>query len=213
MWCPQDKQGFFQSQFSGQVGENDRLATWIRELCTNESNKTFLEVGTWNGLGSTRVFVDALKDRVDTTFYSLECNSEKSAHAKKFYENVANVHILNEILVELTPEQVYEVFPEAKDDPEFNRWNNVDIENMKECNVFSACETFDVVLLDGGEFTTYHEFQCIKDKCTYLLLDDTNTNKCKKIVEEVKAHPETWKVLEEDASTRNGVMMLQHIYN
>lgn len=211
MWCPNDKQGFLSTQNSGQVNDDNILATWIQDLCRDENNKVFLEVGTWNGLGSTRIFVDALKDRADTTFYSLECNSEKSAHARKFYEGVANVHILNEILVQLTPEHVYEVFPEAKEDPEFNRWNTVDIENMKECTVFSSADTFDVVLLDGGEFTTYHEFQCIKDVCRYLLLDDTNTNKCKKIVEEVRAHPETWKILGEEQSSRNGVMMLQHI--
>jgi len=211
MWCPNDKQGFLSSQTQGQINDDNALSTWIRDVCRDENNKVFLEVGTWNGLGSTRVFVDALKGRIDTTFYSLECNSEKSAHARKFYEGVANVHILNEILVELTPEQVYEVFPEAKDDPEFNRWNTVDIENMKECAVFSSADRFDVVLLDGGEFTTWHEFQHIKDKCRYLLLDDTNANKCKKIVEEVKAHPETWKILGEEQSVRNGVMMLQRL--
>jgi hypothetical protein len=211
MWCPNDKQGFLCSQTQGQINDDNSLSTWIRDVCRDENNKVFLEVGTWNGLGSTRVFVDALKGRTDTTFYSLECNSEKSAHARKFYEGVANVHILNEILVELTPEQVYEVFPEAKDDPEFNRWNTVDIENMKECAVFSSADRFDVVLLDGGEFTTWHEFQHIKDKCRYLLLDDTNANKCKKIVEEVKAHPETWKILGEEQSVRNGVMMLQRL--
>jgi len=211
MWCPNDKQGFLSSQTQGQINEDNALSTWIRDMCRDENNKVFLEIGTWNGLGSTRVFVDALEGRTDTTFYSLECNSEKSAHARKFYEGVANVHILNEILVELTPEQVYEVFPEAKDDPEFNRWNTVDIENMKECAVFSSADRFDVVLLDGGEFTTWHEFQHIKDKCRYLLLDDTNANKCKKIVEEVKAHPETWKILGEEQSVRNGVMMLQRL--
>lgn len=211
MWCPNDHQGFLQHQTQGQINDDNVLAEWIKKLCADEDNKTFLEVGTWNGLGSTRVFVDALKDRTDTTFYSLECNEEKSLHAKRFYEDVANVHILNEILVELTPEQVYEVFPEARDDEEFNRWNTVDIENMKHCKVFSAADTFDVVLLDGGEFTTYHEFQHIKDKCRYLLLDDTNTNKCKKIVEEVKAQTETWEILGEDAVSRNGVMMLKRI--
>jgi hypothetical protein len=211
MWCPNDKQGFLSSQTQGQINEDNALSTWIRDMCRDENNKVFLEIGTWNGLGSTRVFVDALEGRTDTTFYSLECNSEKSAHARKFYEGVANVHILNEILVELTPEQVYEVFPEAKDDPEFNRWNTVDIENMKECAVFSSADRFDVVLLDGGEFTTWHEFQHIKDKCRYLLLDDTNANKCKKIVEEVKAHPEIWKILGEEQSVRNGVMMLQRL--
>ena len=211
MWCPNDHQGFYQNT-TGQV-HDDCLAEWITRLCEDPENKTFLEVGTWNGLGSTRAFVNVLKDRDDTVFYSLECNKEKVAYAQKFHEGVANVHILNEVLVHLTPEQVYDVFPQARDDAEFNRWNTVDITNMKECKLFDACEDFDVVLLDGGEFTTWHEFQKIKNHVKYLLLDDTNTNKCVKIVEEIKDDPDTWKILEHDADARNGAMLVQHICN
>ena len=211
MWCPNDQRGFYQST-TGQVHE-DCLAEWITRLCKDPENKTFLEVGTWNGLGSTRAFVNVLKDRDDTIFYSLECNAEKVAYAQKFHEGVANVHILNEVLVHLSPEDVYEVFPQAKDDAEFNRWNTIDIANMKECKLFDACEDFDVILLDGGEFTTWHEFQKIKNHVKYLLLDDTNTNKCAKIVEEIKSAPETWKILEHVTDARNGAMLVQHICN
>ena len=66
---------------------------------------------------------------------------------------------------------------------------------------------FDVVLLDGGEFTTYHEFKRIEDHCKYLLLDDINTNKCKKIVEEIKSQPTKWNILEENTKDRNGFMV------
>ena len=65
----------------------------------------------------------------------------------------------------------------------------------------------------GGEFTTWHEFQKIKNRVKYLLLDDTNTNKCAKIVEEIKDDPDTWKILEHVTDARNGVMLVQHICN
>ena len=66
---------------------------------------------------------------------------------------------------------------------------------------------FDLVLLDGGEFTTWYEYQIIKDKCKILALDDTNTFKCKKIVENIKLSNE-WDILLE-SNERNGILVLQ----
>ena len=68
---------------------------------------------------------------------------------------------------------------------------------------------FDVILLDGGEFTTWYEYNIIKDKCKILILDDTNTNKCKKIVEDIKNNKQ-WKILIE-SNERNGFIICEKI--
>jgi hypothetical protein len=69
---------------------------------------------------------------------------------------------------------------------------------MKRCNLFlnkpNLPEVFDVILLDGGEFTTYYEFQLLKNRCKILMLDDINVDKCKLIVSEILADP-TWKII------------------
>lgn len=205
MWCPNDKKGFMNSTI-GQI-HNDNMSVWIEKLCTDQDNKVFLEVGTWNGLGSTKVFVDSLHGRTDIEFYSLECNKEKSEYARDIHRNLSNIHILNEILVNVTVEDICEIFPELNDNAEMRRWNEIDIENSNTCKVFNFNNDFDVVLLDGGEFTTYHEFKRIEDHCKYLLLDDINTNKCKKIVEEIKSQPTKWNILEENTKDRNGFMV------
>jgi hypothetical protein len=59
--------------------------------------------------------------------------------------------------------------------------------------------------LDGGEFTTWYEYNIIKDRCKILALDDTNTFKCKKIVEDIKSS-NNWIILIEN-NERNGVLV------
>ncbi len=170
MWDPTDKNEFsrLKNAGQGQVQSTDGLGSWIKKLSLDDKNTTFLEIGTWNGLGSTKVFVDALKQRVTPfSFWSLECNKEKSELAREMYKDVTGVHILNETICNgEQPGDFYDVFPECRDNKMFTYWNEVDTANMNECPLFlersDLPEVFDVILLDGGEFTTYYEFQKLR---------------------------------------------------
>ena len=218
------------SEDVGQIlDDNTLMSKWIRVLAIDPNNKTFLEIGTWNGLGSTRIFVTALNTRIeigklrltsmlpdakeyfDYTFYSLECNTVKSRTAAALYSKFKNVHMLNEVLFNKLPSNFDEVFPEGRND----RRNKIDLENMAKCKLFldrgNLPDIFDVVLLDGGAYTTYFEFQMLKDRCKYLLLDDIRNVKNKKIVKIIKDNPTHWAVLEEDSSNRNGTLICKRI--
>ena len=49
----------------------------------------------------------------------------------------------------------------------------------------------DFVLFDGGEFTTYYEFEKLFPRCTkFIALDDVNVSKCIKIRAYLNNHPE-----------------------
>ena len=219
MWEINDKRGFDNSKKTktGQISDGS-FAQLIREFAKNKNNKTFLEVGTWNGLGSTKQFVDELILRDDDyIFYSLECNSEKSEYARTLYKECEKINILNEVLYNEDIENFDYIMPQCNNNAIFKHWHEVDTENMKRCNVFlerkDIPEKFDVVLLDGGEFTTYFEFQIIKNKCIFLLLDDINTSKCKKIVEEIKSQQDQWEIIEENNKERNGYMVCRNLNN
>lgn len=110
-------------------------------------------------------------------FYSLETNKDKCIVAQELYKDIPNVHILNEPL--LNP-----LFFERSELPDM----------------------FDLVLLDGGEFTTWYEYCLLKDRCKILALDDTNVSKCRRIVAEIKSQPEKWSI-ELDDNERNGVLI------
>ena len=218
----------------GQIlDDNTLMSKWIRVLAIDPNNKTFLEIGTWNGLGSTRIFVNALNTRIeigklrltsmlpdakeyfDYTFYSLECNKLKSRTAAAYYSPFKNVHMLNEVLFNELPSNFAEIFPELKPGSRNNALNMIDFKNMAKCERFldrdNLPDIFDVVLLDGGAFTTYFEFQMLKDRCNYLLLDDIRNVKNKKIVKILKDNPTHWAILEEDLNNRNGTLICKRI--
>ena len=62
---------------------NDNFSKEIELYASNLKYKTYLEIGTWNVLGSTKAFVNGFNNRDDYIFYSLECNKDKSLDAKK----------------------------------------------------------------------------------------------------------------------------------
>jgi len=217
MWDSSDKNGFIleSNKQIGQVKNNTLLANIINKLCNDKDNKTFLEIGTWNGYGSTKIFVNALTNRTDTLFYSLECNKEKSEFARDLYKNYKNIYILNDTINNELPKDISIIFPELLTNKQYSYWNEVDAENMKQCKLFLERQDiptfFDVIFLDGGEFTTYHEFQRLKTMCKYLLLDDTNTNKCLKIVDEIYNDKNKWEILIHDKNERNGILLCKTI--
>ena len=212
MWEDCDKQTYTNSLKTGK-GQicNDIFSKEIEKYAADINNKTFLEIGTWNGLGSTKAFVNSLSKRKDDyIFYSLECNKDKASHAQELYKDYEKVHILNEVIWNVEPKDFYEIFPQCKTHELYKKWNNIDIINMKKCSLFlerqNLPDKFDVLLLDGGEFTTYYEFQLLKDRCNILMLDDTNTAKCKLIVKELKENPSLWTILLEQ-KIRNGFLI------
>ena len=203
-WDKSDRQNYQNSTLrkDGQILNDDNLISrWIRKLSADTKNKTFLEIGTWNGLGSTKVFAESLESRnSDYIFYSLECNADKSIDAANLYSEYKNIHILNEVLFNKKPLNFNEIYPDyfyifnhlgmSRKPKINNHWNKVDFVNMEDCKLFldrdNLPDIFDVVLLDGGAFTTYFEFQMLKDRCNYLLLDDIRNVKNKKIVDIIK---------------------------
>jgi hypothetical protein len=122
-----------------------------------------------------------------------------------------NVFILNEVLLNKKPNDIYDIFPILLENETYKYWNDNDIDNIKNKKLFlennDLPKMFDLVLLDGGEFTTWHEYNIIKDRCKILALDDTNTFKCKKLVEDIKS-TNKWNILLEN-NERNGVFICE----
>jgi hypothetical protein len=81
---------------------------------------------------------------------------------------------------------------------------------MKSCpNVIEILPNFiDLLLLDGGEFSTYSEFKALEDRLIgWVLLDDTNTRKCKKLFLELSESDSYNLIYSSDE--RNGVAVFR----
>lgn len=199
----------------GQINMDSTIGQYLYNIVKHPSIKNILEIGTWNGLGSTRCIVNGLLERLepsaDFCFYSLECNTEKCSVAQKYYKDVSNVHILNEVILNDMPADIYNIFPEIVQSDQLKYWNEIDYNNMKNKPLFlnriDVPKMFDMVLLDGGEFTTWYEYLELKDRCKILALDDTNVSKCRRIVEDLKAQPERWEILLDNTTERNGTVI------
>lgn len=201
----------------GQIGGGDALGGFLRELARDPRYRRYLEIGTWNGLGSTKCFYEGFRERPvgSYVFYSLECNVEKCRDAQRYYYEqvdpyLPNIHILNAKAVHDVPD---EATLKAQFDSFEPTWHRVDMENMRSCPYFleMGYETsFDVVFLDGGEYTTYYEYLELKDKCSVLVCDDTRVEKSKRIRAELLASPD-WRCLRDALDDRNGWCAFERI--
>jgi hypothetical protein len=175
---------------TGQINyEHDALGKYLVEIAEHPSIKVIVEIGAWNGLGTTRCILHGLEkaNKKEYKFISLECNPEQYINAvnnncKKINKNFNLVYgkIIDESVItswfdenELTQEQ--------------HDWLKQDVEWLaKVPNVLDIIpEVIDFLVLDGGEFTTYLEWSVLKERVNYVALDDSTTLKCKKIRQEI----------------------------
>ena len=160
--------------------------------------QTIFEIGTWNGMGTTRCILYALKEYDFQEFISIECNPVK--HKLALQNNLEfirgkedKIKLLNATILEENDwQEAKELFKN-----ELNQeWFDIDYANSKSLeNIFSKLSNIDAIILDGGEYTTYHEYKKLLPICKSLIfLDDINTCKCKKIVEELTENKD-WQMI------------------
>lgn len=203
----------------GQIDIDTQAGRKIIETFIQFKPRKILEIGTWNGLGTTRCILFALKnfnqDEFDS-FISLECNTIKHSLALKNNEGLLNsinkekikVKLLNAtILDESDWKEAREMFnKEIKED-----WFTTDYEHSTNVeNIYSQLSTIDALLLDGGEYTTYQEYKKLLPICTKLiLLDDVNACKCSKIKAELLQNKD-WNMIYH-TEERNGFTIFQKL--
>ena len=205
---------------AGQVNRGSFFGEQVYKLASNESFKNYVEVGTWNGEGSTKCFMDAIFQRFDDScLYSIEANIEFYNQAVKFWENkiattklpFKKLNLLYGRIIEiedLTPEEEIRNHKIFKDHP-WLKWRARNISEYNMCkNVINELpDEIDVLFLDGGQFSTPAEWQKLKDRTKIIMLDDTNTYKTEKIREEILSDLENWEIIFDKSHDRHGVFM------
>tara|TARA_R110000824_G_scaffold352906_3_gene540036 strand:+ start:217 stop:837 length:621 start_codon:yes stop_codon:yes gene_type:complete len=203
---------------SGQINGNTKFGQILYELSRNKKYTNYVEIGTWNGQGSTKCIMDGLLLRRDlSVLYSLETN-------KKFYDMAYNywapqlvtyrVPKLNLIYGRIVESEDISSVEEIQKYDEFDSryldWRAEDAKNYKDCkNVIEKIpETIDVLLLDGGEFTSYAEYLALKDRTKLLVLDDSRVFKNKRVRSELMNNKD-WKLLHDNLQDRNGVTIFE----
>jgi len=213
IWEPQDYQGFLweNSRDLGQVKPWEDLSRFIFELSSDPENKVLVEIGTWNGLGSTRFFMQGLLKNKEAEFWTLENHLEKVNFAKSYWQGVVDDNHLKVNFVHgsvISNEDIDEWLKNYPDDfsEEELYWIDIDKKNTKSV-INLPFEKIDVLLIDGG-FFGHMEYLLLKDKCKYILLDDTTLYKSKQTREELLNSSE-FHLIHDDLNCRNGISVFK----
>lgn len=183
-WDSNDYQGFLMesNSNSGHIKDEQILSKYIKDLSSDKENKVLVEIGTWNGLGSTKFFIEGLLENRDAEFWTLENNLDKVNFAKKQWEKIIEENKLNVKFVHgslISNEDIDEWMKIHRNDYTENDINCINIDKQNTTNIIELpFEKIDVLLIDGG-FFGHLEYLLLKDKCKYILLDDTNHPKSK----------------------------------
>ena len=193
----------------GQINRGTVLGEKIYEFSKKEDVKIILEIGTCNGMGSTKCIYDGVIG-TDKQIYSIECNKERYEEAKV---NLGKLPI-NFNLIHGTIVNVEELIPILKilENETLRNWLEEDIKHIKKApNVFNQLpEKIDLYIIDGGEFSGNIEFFKLWKRCRFIILDDTNSIKHRETRKFILENPDQFHIIEDNINERNGFLICEN---
>lgn len=197
---------------NGQILAESSFAFYINMILKNNTINSIVEIGTWKGLGSTKRIIDSIiQYNLACKFISLETNLEFFQIAQENLKDyIKYVQLIHGSIVTLQDIDKY-LFLNPIRSIQQSIWLQQDIHNILSCsNIIELIPSkIDFLLLDGGEFSTYAEWQLLKDRSHIIALDDTKTMKCILIKEEILKNNNYEIII--DSDDRNGFMFVRNL--
>lgn len=212
--------------------KNDEFFYNIQILIREEDIKTILEIGSSTGEGSTEAFVTAIRKKLDKpTLFCMEVAKPRFAELQKRYANDSFVKCYNISSVSLQdfPNQdeviaFYDAHQTNLNYYSLDRilsWLHQDIEciknfkttegGIKKIKQENKIHFFDVVLIDGSEFTGIAELDEVYG-AKLVLLDDINTFKNYKNYRRLLADT-NYTLVAQNFTLRNGYAIFKKVDN
>lgn len=177
--------------------KNDEFYTALQRLAREEDIKTVLEIGSSSGEGSTQAFVSGLRQNPNKpVLFCMEVSQNRFAELKQRYTNDSFVKCYNVSSVALesfpSEQEVIEFYNNKQTNLNYYQldrilnWLQQDIEYVEKSGVSdngiqnikqeNNIDFFDLVLIDGSEFTGNAEFEEVYG-AKFICLDDITTFK------------------------------------
>jgi hypothetical protein len=212
--------------------KDDAFYNCIMHIASQVDIHNILEIGSSSGAGSTEALVRGiLKNSNKIDLYCMEVSKTRFCELQKCYELLDFVHCYNASSVSLSD------FPDLDTVTQFyssirsnlNRypleivlqWLAQDLEYVEKSGSFKDgiklikqeqnINFFDLVLIDGSEFTGYAELEQVYG-ANYILLDDVTTYKNYVSRLRLLASPD-YELIEEDLNCRNGYSVFRRAQN
>jgi hypothetical protein len=203
----------------GQINLDTKLGQHIYNIIKNHDIKTILDIGTWNGYGSTMCCLQSIIDNnKNCNFISVEANHEQFLEAKLNLKNYVKyvqlfygriTHLNDLVSLNDYDESFFTLF--NKDLQE--QWYQVDVNQHATApyiydTIISIMNNhINLLISDGGEYCSHGEFNKLKDIVDFIILDDTNTIKNYNTAEIIRKSPDQYEILADDTNERNGFMV------
>ena len=206
----------------GEITRNDQFGKAIIDTVSNYGIKTVLEIGSWDGTGSTQCFIEGMEKLDNKRLICLEVYMDRfkqlcantAKHSWVECYNQSSISYDNMLYKNFDDiwESPYNFIPKEDQNGStklvVSEWFRQDIEMM---NKFRSGyieehpdETYDAVLIDGGEFSGYSEFKLLRDKAKFFILDDYyKAFKNRQVADELSKDP-NWEAIAGNKHTRNG---------
>jgi hypothetical protein len=203
-----------------EITKNDPFGAAMRRIILNFEIYDVLEIGAFNGDGSTIVIADALNKKMETgknvSLTSLEYDPSRFANLQKNSAHYSFVKPVNASSISKNSFSAWDFEKDVWNSP-FNglsyskekvrHWHASDIVLMKEIHsgyLEHERRPWDAVLIDGGEFAGYDEFLLVKDRAACLFLDDAfQAFKTNRVRQTLLKMPD-WRLVWADQKIRHG---------
>ena len=200
-----------------EINKDDPFGQCIIKVLKTFRIHSMLEIGSWDGLGSTSCIIEGLNDVKEKSLDCLEINKERFSALLNNTEKYSWISCHNESSISYKS-LMYKNFEEVWNSPynhlpkEYNPkeivkgWFDRDSDELKKIEVGFLEKNnkfYDAVLIDGGEFVGYSEYTLLKSRTNFFILDDSfHAFKTSQITEELAEDPE-WQCLAH-GNVRNG---------
>jgi hypothetical protein len=212
---------------------NDGFYHALVQCATRPDVKTILEIGSSSGEGSTEALVKAIRQRPDRDRVKLFCMEISQARFQKLaknYEKDAFVkpYRLSSVRIDQFPSRddvinfyqntqtnlnlfypLETVLGWLEQDLAYIRESGLDTCGIEVIKKEQGIEFFDMVLIDGSEFTGNFELSLLLG-AKIIALDDINTLKCYFAYQFLDSNPE-YRAIARDISLRNGFAVFERV--
>jgi hypothetical protein len=197
---------------TGQINMNTAFGREIARIASDPRYLTFCEVGTWNGDGSTRCIYEGIKHHPDARLYSIEGDPLMMAKAEAIWKGNSHVTLLMGTLHRnIMTENEVETHPRFHTVRDHYRLHYTTERRTANLTPIVKPPPCDVILLDGGEFSTEGDWNALYHRnLRVVMLDDTQVIKTNRIMIELLTDP-GWKCLRNEPNDRNGWAIFERV--
>ncbi len=194
------------------------LENELRNIILKNNIKAIVEIGTWNGLGSTKMLLNLTKNsKTIKSFHSIESDVLCFKAAKRNLKNdleyvnliLGRVHEIDDLNY-VNKDIIFEYGYGEKE----YEWFIQDLRRYKKIkNVAKQIpEEIDLLLLDGGEFSGYADFLSLYTRSKFIILDDVNSFKQHNVLNFINKNITDFELIY-NSKNRGGVRIYQYLKN